>query len=165
METFKPLELMEKRYSINIGDYVCSGDNGRIYVLGKDKIAKVPYNHFNNQLCNDRNSQFKLFKEYQKQKLAIELGLNYPEVEGLFAIKENNNGLYYPGLVMKYLNGGETLDKLCGDKLDKARRQRDSEIGKARELGIFIGDNHKNNAILYNGEIYLLDAADLKIWA
>ncbi len=160
---FKPLELMEKKYEINKKDHISRGDSGKIYLLGEGKIAKVPYNPFNGELCNGRMAQFALYQEYKKQELGRQLGINYPPVEGIFAIKETESGSYYPGLTMVNIENGETFDGLSDEVLKEARRIRDIEIEKARKLGFQITDNHKRNALWVNGEVYLIDAADVRI--
>ena len=161
MATFKPLEQMEKKYSIDSEDFICSGDNGKIFRLDEDRVVKIPYNPFNKMLCNGRQSQFNLFQEYKKQEFAVELGIKYPTPEGIFAIKYNETGQYYPGIVMIH-KAGSTLDKLCGEELREAIRQRDKELEKARDLGVIVRDNHNNNALWDKKEICLLDAAGIE---
>lgn len=163
MATFKPLEFMEKKYEIDRDSFICYGDHGKIFKIGEGKLAKVPYNCFNGQLCNGRDSQFQLYNEAKEQKFAIEMGIKYPEVEGIFAVKEKKSGNYYPAIIMKNLEGGLTLDKLEGDEFKKALKQRDSELEKAREAGIIIPDSHKNNAMWYQNQTYLLDPAKIII--
>ena len=161
---FKPLEFMEKKYSIDAKNYISSGDSGRIYELGDGQIVKIPYNPFNKLLRNDIKSQLNLFKEYKNQDLVTNLGLKFPKPEGVFAVKETESGRYYPGLVMEYKKG-KTLDKLDDGVLKKAREKRDLEIEKAKNMGIIFKDNHKNNALWLDGleDICLLDAADIQI--
>jgi hypothetical protein len=163
MATFKPLELMEKKYEIDSDNCICYGDHGKLFEIGEGKLAKLAYNCFNGQLCDGRESQFELFNEAKDQKFAIEMGIRYPEIEGIFAVKEKKTGKYFPAIVMKNLEGGLTLDKLEGDEFREALRQRDLELNKARDAGIIIPDSHKNNAMWYNGLTYLLDSAKMII--
>ncbi len=163
METFKPLELMEKKYSINLEETVCKGDFKKLFDLGNGKLARIPYNHFNGQLCNDRNSQFKLYQAYKKQELARELGVNYPDTEGIFAILDTSTGKYYPGMVIKNLDGGKTLDRLEGEEQNKVMKEMDKEIRKAKESGVIMKDVHLNNFMWYKNKIYPLDPDDVEI--
>ena len=149
---------MEKKYEIDRDNFIGNGDNGKIFDLGQGRLAKVPYNGFNGQLCNGRESQFNLYNECNEQQFAIEMGIRYPAVEGIFAVKEKKSGNYYPAIVMKNLEGGIILDNLEGDILKEALRQKDLEKEKARELGIIIPDHHRKNSMWYNNQIWFLDA-------
>ena len=131
---------MEKKYEIDRDNFMSKGDNGKIFDIGDGKLAKVPYNGFNDQL------------------FAIEMGIRYPEIEGIFAVKEKKSGDYYPAIVMKNLKEGVTLDNLEGDVLKEALRQKDLEKEKARELGIIIPDHHRRNSMWYNNQLYFIDA-------
>lgn len=161
METFKALEFLERKYFFNKEDYFDSGSKGKIYRITNDKAAKILYG-INGKLCIDRDSQFELFQEYKKQKLAVEFGLKFPKVEGIFAIKENKSRQYYPGLVMEYLDG-MNLMHLSGNVLAKALEQRNAELDRARNLGFLFLDPCSKNFLFRENEVYFLDAADVKI--
>ncbi len=162
MKLIKPLEQLERKYSVEKDNYDCLGATTRLYRVDTGKIAKMFFNGQRNVLRNDRKAIQDLFKEYNNLELARDLGVNYPEPEGIFAIKENSSGLYFPGLVMQDV-GDKTLESLCFEESKKALKQRDLEVEKANEAGLFIGDNHLRNAIFHNNQVYLIDAEGIRV--
>lgn len=157
MILFKPLEHLEKKYSINESDYLDKGSCGKIYLVEDGSLVKVPFDFHRSFLLNDRLSHKRLYDEAKIQNLAGDLGIRLPKVNGFYAVKGLDSDFYYPGFSMQGL-GDKTLDKLSGFILEEAERQRDLEIEKARDLGFKINDSHNMNAIWFQEETYLLDA-------
>jgi hypothetical protein len=164
MKLIKTLEQLEKKYSVDKDKYSCRGGHSRFYRVEDGKIAKILFDGPKDSLMNDRDAISKLFKIYNDQELAREFGINYPKIEGLYAIKENSNGLYFPGLVMKDV-GDKTIDSLCGKDHDEfltASRLWEAETQKANEAGITIHDNHPKNAMWFENQTYLVDGENIR---
>jgi hypothetical protein len=160
MKKFKPLEELEKKYFINKDECLARGSRGKIYRVGQGIVTKIPFDITSGNLRNDRKALFDLFKEYNNQELAVELGIKFPKPYGIYAIKENKSGLYFPGLAMDEVNGKD-FNQLEGKALDNARILRDAEIEKLSNAGLIFADNHKGNAMWTPLGVYLLDADGL----
>lgn len=177
MKLIKTLDQLEKKYSVDKNKYACRGANSRFYRVEDEKIAKMLFNAPKDHLRNDRESISKLFQIYNNQELAREFGINYPKIDGIFAIKENSNGLYFPGLVMQDV-GDERLHDMCSgipleglsEKVSEeahnefltASKLWELEIQKANEAGLIIEDNHPKNAMWFNNQVYLVDGENIK---
>jgi hypothetical protein len=157
MILFKPLHNLEKKYFVKDKNYIALGSCGKIYSAEEDVLIKISFDVNTGKLLNDKLSHKRLYNEAKVQDLAFELGVRFPKVQGFYAVKSLDSGLYYPGLCMQDL-GDITLNKLSGAVLDEAERQRDLEIEKARDLGFKIKDIHNMNAIWFEEKTYLLDA-------
>ena len=157
MILLKPLDALEKKYSINEEDNLFRGSCGKIY-LDKNDFIKVPFDFHTGKLTQDKNSFRRLYEEAKMQDFAVSLDIKLPDVYGFFAVKENGKGIYYPGLAMRNL-GDLTLNTLEGSLRKKVESQRDFEIEKARDLGFVCNDNHDENVVWVPEEeqTYLLD--------
>lgn len=157
MILFKPLKNLEKKYSIVENENLFRGACGKIYSDGGDFI-KIPFDFNKGNLLNDSLSQKRIYNEAKIHDLALGLGIKLPLFYGLFAVKDVNTNLYYPGLAMKNL-GKLIISKLEGSLREKAEFQRKIEIDKARDLGFVFRDNHDMNAVWVPDEeqTYLLD--------
>lgn len=167
MKFIKPLEQLERKYSINRDEFIGRGNNGKAFRLGNGLLAKVPYNNLNGYLRNDRQAIENVFREYNLHQLALDLGLKFPKLNDIYAIQEIQSGEYFPGLVMQDLCGCNFKD-LDPEKLAKARKLRDLEIKKVEDAGLFFVDNKKGNVVwteAFNkeGEVFLIDAPGLGI--
>ena len=157
MIKLKPFERLEKKYSFREKDIFSNGSSGKIY-LDKGDVVKIPYDFGTGVLLNSLAAQKRIFNGAQMQEFAFEMGLKFPEVYGLFAVKEEESGKYYPGFAMKCIKG-ITLGDLEGAVREKAEMQKKNELNKARNLGFIVGDINPGNAIWCPEEeqTYLLD--------
>lgn len=152
-----PLERLENIGKISDFDYFTKGACGKIYRKGEN-VLKVPCDLHSGELLRDKNSQLRTYNEFNIQKLAIDLGISFPEIYGVKSVYDEK-GISYPGILMRYLDG-TTINNLEGNLLKEAEKQRDFEIKKAREVGFFVHDDHYLNSIWVPDEekTYLLDA-------
>lgn len=157
MILFKPLEHLDKKYSIREKENLFKGSCGKIYGVQGD-LVKIPADFSRWHLLNDKLSQKRLYNEAKIQNFAHSLGIKLPEVYGLFAVREEDSNIYYPGIGMKDL-GRLVINNLNGSLRNEAERQRDIEIEKARDFGFVIKDSNDLNAIWVAEEeqTYLID--------
>jgi len=157
MINFKPLERLEKKYSFKEKEIFNNGSSGKIY-MDKGDIIKIPYDFSTGILLNSLGAQKKAFNEAKMQEFAVEMGLKFPEVYGVFAVKEEESGKYYPGFAMRYIKG-QTHGSLEGAVMEKVEMQRRNELNKARDLGFIFNDVNAGNVMWCPEEeqTYLLD--------
>lgn len=153
----KPLERLEKKYSFREKELFDNGSSGKIY-FDRGDIIKIPYDFSTGILLNSPGAQKKAFNEAKMQEFAVEMGLKFPEVYGIFAVKEEDSGKYYPGFAMKYIKG-QTHGSLDGVLREKVEMQRRVELNKARDLGFIFNDVNAGNVMWCPEEeqTYLLD--------
>ena len=159
---FKPLELLEKKYEIIESKSNNQGDFGKIYKLLNGDVVKILYDTCSDRLYKGKRAQLDIHKEAKEQKFANKMGMTFPVIKGIYAIKGKESGFYFPGLVMENL-GDVALSDLEGDVLEEAKRQYKTQIALGREIGFNMNDCHEQNAMWKNGKTRMCDAGKLKV--
>ena len=119
---------------------------------------------------NEKKSKRKMKKlenEVLMGKKAKELGLNVPEVEGVYLIKNKDSEKLFPGVVVDYLDG-KMVNEIVENKLEGYEKIRNLWLKETEKASQFFEEHdftNNSNAIYVPKEdkVYLFDFADWKL--
>ncbi len=178
------MENLEKKFFFNEKDIVnVYGSRANIYkTIEPGKVAKIMKKRFSRDFSIDSlfDEDWYNNKEYNKKankkmrklenevimgKKAKEFGLNVPNVNGVYLIRNNDSGRSFPGLSIDFLDG-QTVSKMTYDLKNKDVENKWKEEIKKAEKNFIIGDpTDRDNAIYVPKEdkVYLIDFSDWKL--